>query len=1740
MKARSNHIYIIFLCTLLLNACGGGTGSSFQPNPTPETTKTKALILGTPQVSPVVIPPSADDQQIVITSIVSGGIHPEYLWLDEIDAEGNVIVTDVARLVDEGHENDQHRGDRIYSVTLTLNQPESTAKYYRVRAQRQQQTVASNKGTLWVSGCPLQARPSNPQLAAFDEQENADIYTNEVIITVNATPDLDELNKLSQSVEGRVVGCIPSLNQYLLEINNIEGVDGVYEAINVLRNHPDVTMATPNVQALSEDEDNIQQKLSVTALRATDIECNGEQCQWHLNRIRASQAWQVAGAGDPQQGVAVIDFGVNCDHPELNCGTNHNLGDDIDHGTGVASLINARNNDNLLTGVAWNTQIYPYKVVNNNSNYSLSQMITLSASTKNVKVINISAVTKSDSGQLIRQAVCKAIESGRLVVASAGNVRSSKNCQEDDVYPAKYNTIGECESGANLQKGLLVVGATDQSNQLAHWNDGRYCSNTLHVDMYAPGKNLFTASSTGGYDYKDGTSYAAPIVTGSAAVLWSAEPDLSVTEVHDRLTQRATTLNINNVDTRSRTEDTRMEGLRLLDLYQAIDEDLAGSTTPPDISPDPITFTAIDNADPSQLIGSNTVTISGINGPAPIEIIGGFYSINNGPFSDALGTLRNGDLLTLQVLSAKESNESVQASVSVGDYLTSFTVTTGIVGTTPEALSFETEHNVAIDAAIVSPQVTLSGLNTDTPIQVSGLEYSLDGGPFTSLPGVINNGQTLRLRITASDTPATATSGTVTLGAISRSFTVITEAADLTPNAFRFDTLLNVAPNTEQRSNTITIAGLNTEAVITVSNGEYSIDGAAFTHENGTIRNGQTLQLRHTSGRENDTWTNVQVGEYLTTFQTRTQAQAPDLRDIAALPALVNEAVSGWRFANNGGGAITNCSVTPTLPAGLSVRVTSEVLSCEIVGTPQASQAQTSYTVTATNAIGSSQATITIAINTQLSAPILSNVNDLSTSVNTLTHWLIDNSGGGELSSCSISPSLPAGLVIQPTIDGNDCLIVGTPTETRLSQFYTVTASNATGSNAASVGLGVNIAAPKLANMGSQVITRPALFNRSFSNTGGGQVTSCTSNIALPAGLTLSVSPAQDTCVISGFASAEQAAQSYIITATNSSGSDTASLTITVNPIPPALGGSDNVIIQNAATLIALNSDGGGSLTSCRANRAMPSGLSLNVSADRSTCEITGAATTVQPQQAYLVTGTNASGSSTVTVNLTVIPPAPQLLDHPDQIEFTDTPISIAMTNNGGGNLTTCNITPVLPGGLSAQVSGDTCIITGITSLSQGPVNYTVTASNQAGDSSANIIITINQQGAFITRWKTDNAGFSGDNQIKIGTNANLTYNYQIDWGDGNIDTNVTGNITHTYAIAGEYTISITGTFPQLRFSDIADLGNNSEFDSRKLLSIEQWGNLQWLSMQDSFLGCTNLVINAIDTPDLTQVTDMTRAFAGATNFNSDIGNWDVSNVTSMFGLFEDSAFNQDISSWNTANVSKMRNMFANTPFNQNIGGWNVSNVEDMHGMFSTTPFNQDISAWDVSNVWFMSLMFADTPFNQNIGNWDVSRAREMRGLFLGATFNQDISNWNVANVTDMNQMFFGNTAFNQNIGNWNVSQVTDMGTMFAGATSFNQDISNWTVSSVADMSFMFANSNFDQNIGNWNITSVTNMTDMFVNTTLSTANYDSLLQGWALQVPQAGIIFNGGNSTFSNQAQTARDTLINTHGWTITDGGPN
>lgn len=278
------------------------------------------------------------------------------------------------------------------------------------------------------------------------------------------------------------------------------------------------------------------------------------------------------------------------------------------------------------------------------------------------------------------------------------------------------------------------------------------------------------------------------------------------------------------------------------------------------------------------------------------------------------------------------------------------------------------------------------------------------------------------------------------------------------------------------------------------------------------------------------------------------------------------------------------------------------------------------------------------------------------------------------------------------------------------------------------------------------------------------------------------------------------------------------------------------------------------------------------------------------------------------------------------------------------------------------------------------------------------------------------NTSITGNRTISLPLRAPL--NVTVVWGDGLQNTYTTGGTkTHTYATNGTYTVQIFGSLhgfgqnPITTQSDYRYIFDGNVFVSNieALTQCVTFGDSEIVNLVGAFRGATNLT--TCPKTLLPTTTDIAAMFSQCTSFNdSNITNWNTSNVVSMGGLF-----------------GRARS------FNQSIGSWNTSNVINMEFMF----FNQSLVLPGI--------------FNQNLNSWDTSKVKYMNGMFVFCTsYNQPMDQWNTAACIDMEQMFEGAQSFNQAIPRsgdlWNTALVTSMNSMFRSASVFDQDISNWCV----------------------------------------------------------------------------------------------
>ena len=267
-------------------------------------------------------------------------------------------------------------------------------------------------------------------------------------------------------------------------------------------------------------------------------------------------------------------------------------------------------------------------------------------------------------------------------------------------------------------------------------------------------------------------------------------------------------------------------------------------------------------------------------------------------------------------------------------------------------------------------------------------------------------------------------------------------------------------------------------------------------------------------------------------------------------------------------GTVTSFSVSPALPAGLTLNATNGAIS----GTLTAASSQATYTVTASNSAGSTTTAVQITVNAAVVPP--SGLTYPQTTITAIAGQAITADTPtvtGTASSFAASPTLPAGL----TLNTSNGTISGTPTAASAQATYTITASNSGGSTTATLQILVNAAIPAPSNLTYPQTTIEAITGQAITTdipTVTGAVSSFSVSPALPAGLT----PNTSNGAISGTPSAVAAQATYTVSATNATGSTTAALVITVSQAPTTLldlGHANSILTLKSTTTRLLSQD---------------------------------------------------------------------------------------------------------------------------------------------------------------------------------------------------------------------------------------------------------------------------------------------------------------------------------------------------------------------------------------------------------------------------------------------------------------------------------------------------------------------------------------------------------------------------------------
>jgi subtilisin family serine protease len=332
-----------------------------------------------------------------------------------------------------------------------------------------------------------------------------------------------------------------------------------WATIERLQQNPAVAFAEPDWLVRSADEAPVGISAATVIETPFTVDDPLYTEQWYLQRINLSRAWSLAGgtvAADPELArirVAVIDTGVDSAHPDLAGrllpGQNYITpgtppDDDNGHGTHIAGLIGAAvNNANGMAGAALQVEIDPRKVLGASGQGGVSGVAQAikDAADDGASLINLSLELATDSPTL-RSAINYAAFKGVLLVGAAGNcLPGISDCPV--YFPAAYFPV-------------LAVTATTYDDARAY-----YSPKGPELDLAAPGGvaalpivstwSESAASKCAGrlrvvnggyYCPANGTSMAAGLVSGVAALVWSMDPDLTAQQVREILLSTAVSL----------------------------------------------------------------------------------------------------------------------------------------------------------------------------------------------------------------------------------------------------------------------------------------------------------------------------------------------------------------------------------------------------------------------------------------------------------------------------------------------------------------------------------------------------------------------------------------------------------------------------------------------------------------------------------------------------------------------------------------------------------------------------------------------------------------------------------------------------------------------------------------------------------------------------------------------------------------------------------------------------------------------------------------------------------------------------------------------------------------------------------------------------------------------------------------------------------------------------------------------
>lgn len=299
----------------------------------------------------------------------------------------------------------------------------------------------------------------------------------------------------------------------------------------------------------------------------------------------------------------------------------------------------------------------------------------------------------------------------------------------------------------------------------------------------------------------------------------------------------------------------------------------AVTTRATDITPNTFSFTAVNDGELSSENTSNTVTLQGLLDDAVISVTGGLYSINGGDFTAANGSVANGDVVAIKLTSSSEVSTLTSATVTVGTYSASYSITTRASDVSPDEFSFSSLDNREPGSESTVLRV-IEGLLDEADISVVGGSYSINDEEFTAENGTINNGDSVRLKLISSEEFSTLATATLTVGTFSADFNATTRAIDIVPYFNSPAEVSDAELNAVVESSAVTLIDFDRDEV-SIIGAQYKINDGEWTDAGDTALNGNdviTLRMNASSSYETQVASTINGNGWTLTFNATTKA----------------------------------------------------------------------------------------------------------------------------------------------------------------------------------------------------------------------------------------------------------------------------------------------------------------------------------------------------------------------------------------------------------------------------------------------------------------------------------------------------------------------------------------------------------------------------------------------------------------------------------------------------------------------------------------------------------------------------------------------------------------------------------------------------------------------------------------------------------------------------------------------------